>query len=528
MRKFLARLFLAASVFVLNATALVSAQTSATPVPTAAPAASKPSVAAAASSVKLSGNVRAFYFSRSNAVSCDTVPHNGAPGATAGSSGNQCNATAFNLGGKLHGDYQFGKTPWTLGASFFGADPFGANGSNAGFNPRVDNSLPGIPISVLGEAYLQYKNKYVIGQMGREIINTPWAGPSDSRIVPSSFQGVWVSGNVSPSVTVAAYYMGRFHPRTGSGFYNWTLLTSCDQMTPVQYFDPTTGAAKTPIAGADPCASPKSQSATKGFAMFQVSKKFNPTWSANLYQYQIYDIVNITHIDTKYNFLPKASTNPFVAAQYIAESDTGRALVGTIHAHMLGLQYGMSLGKNIDFAASFNQSPQVAYVTSPASCASVPGGIFGGVAATKSVAGGPILCYGGGIASPYSDSYATDPLYTTSISQGLADVHKPGTGIKAALTVQSNDHKWKGIFSGAQYYYQLPTSAVSLANANDFRKELDIDIQYFFGAVDPKKPYRGLSLRHRYADRFTNSGPGASALFNPEFTYNRTQLEWTF
>jgi hypothetical protein len=511
----MARLLLSASALVLSATALASAQTSPAPTPTANP-------------VKLSGNVRAFYFTRSNAVNCDTVPHHGAPGATAGSSGIQCNAAAFNLGGKLHGDYQLGKTPWALGASFFGADPFGANGNNAGFNPRVDNSLPGIPISVLGEAYLQYKNKFMSGQIGREIINTPWAGPSDSRIVPSSFQGAWVSGNVSPSVTVAAYYMGRFHPRTGSGFYNWTLLTSCEQQTPVQYFDPTTGAAKTPIAGADPCASPKAQQATKGFAMLQVTKKFNPTWVANLYQYQVYDIVNITHIDTKYNFMPKASTNPFVAAQYVAESDTGKALVGTIHAHIFGLQYGMSLGKNIDFVASFNQSPQVAYRTTPANCASIPGGVFGGVAATKSVAGNPILCYGGGVASPYSDSYATDPLYTTSISQGMADVHKPGSGMKAAFTVQSDNHKWKGVFSGAQYYYALPTGVVSIANAVDTRKELNIDVQYFFAAVDPKKPYHGLSIRHRYADRSTYFGAGITPTSNPDFKYNRTQLEWTF
>ncbi|MDQ6931377.1 MAG: OprD family outer membrane porin [Candidatus Eremiobacteraeota bacterium] len=541
MRNFLARLLLGASVFVLSATAVVSAQTSATPAPAAAPT----STPAAGNPIKLSGNLRAFYFTRSNAVNCDSIVPTLLPKPSAGTTGIPCNATAFNSGGKIHADYQFGKTPFSLGASYFGAEPFGANGRNPGFNPRIDNSVPGYEISLLGEAYLQYKNKFVTGQVGREVINTPWANASDSRITPVSFQGAWISGNVSPTVTLGAYYMGRFRSRTTSAFYNSTLLTSCNQQTPIAgYFQPSPPAAgSTPLAGADPCANPLARQSSKGFAMFQVTKKFNPTWVANIYQYNVYDVVNITHIDTKYNFLPKAATNPFLAAQYIAESDTGRALAGAIHAHMFGLQYGMSLGHNIDFAAGYNQSPQTVSVAAPGKCAQIPGGVFGGVAGPQ-VTGypvGTVYCYGGGIASPYTDSYATDPLFTTQISQGMADVHKPGTGLKAALTFQTNDRRFKAIVSGAQYYYGLPVGiapgtpgytsgqiASSQANAVDNRKELNVDVTYFFNKVDPKKTYRGFSLRHRYADRSTFFGAGATATSNPDFKYNRTQLEFTF
>ncbi|MBC5815747.1 MAG: hypothetical protein GIW97_04315, partial [Candidatus Eremiobacteraeota bacterium] len=174
----------------------------------------------------------------------------------------------------------------------------------------------------------------------------------------------------------------------------------------------------------------------------------------------------------------------------------------------------------------FNQSTQTAYATT--NCTSTPGGVFGGVAATKAVIpGAPVLCYGGGIASPYSDSYATDPLYTTSISQGMADVRKPGTGLKAAFTVQTNNKRLKGVFSGAQYYYGLPTT-ISIANAVDLRKELNIDIQYFFSPIVSGKPYHAFSIRHRYADRSTFFGLGATATSTPDFKYNRTQLEWTF
>ncbi len=65
------------------------------------------------------GTIRAFYFTRSNLVQ---------------NAGNP-NRTAFNLGGKLHGEYHFGTTPFTAGATYFGADPLGANGANPRPNP---------------------------------------------------------------------------------------------------------------------------------------------------------------------------------------------------------------------------------------------------------------------------------------------------------------------------------------------------------------------------------------------------------
>ena len=520
MRNFIARLCFSASVLLLSGTAVVSAQTSATPTPAAAP------VAPAANPVKLSGNLRAFYFTRTNSAPCSVTLNK-----------NQCNAAAFNLGGKIHGDYQFAKTPWSLGASFFGAEPFNGNGTSPGFNPRIDNSLPGNEIAVLGEGYLQYKNKYATGQIGREIINTPWANASDSRMTPSSFQGAWLAGNVSPTLTLAGYYMTRFRARTTSGFYNDTLLTSCHQQNPVLYYP---GGVTQVLAGVDPCVAPSNtyvNRATRGFGMLQVTKKFNPTWVANAYYYNVADVVNIIHLDTKYNFIPKSSTNPYLAAQYIAESDTGRAQIGIVHAHMLGLQYGQSVGKNVDVAFSYNQSPQTLYTTTNCGGPTVASstGVFGGTAG-NAVAGAPagtVYCYGGGIASPYTDSYATDPLFTTSISQGLADVHKPGSGLKAQFTFQTNNKRFKAIISGAQYYYGLPVAfpgapAGNLANAVDNRKELNVDVQYFLNAVDPKKPYHGFSIRQRYVDRFQYFGGGATASSNGDFKYNRTQLEYTF
>ena len=491
-RNLLARLVLSASALVFGSMAIAQAETPATPAPKATPA-------PATNPLKTSGTIRAFYFTRTNRNSNVLGAPQGVP-----------NAAAFSLGGKYHAEYQFAKTPWTVGATYYGATPLGTTGTNPGFNPTVDNTLPGYELSTLGEMYLQYKNKYVEGKTGKMQINTPWAGPSDSRIVPSLFQGTYFQGNFTPTVTAGVMYMARFKSRVTSAFNSNTLLTSCNTINPtgkVPYLGKNVG-----VPG-DPC---NAQQTTKGFLAFYGTKKFaNSGLVANVYNYQIYDIENLLHIDAKYNYAPKSPANPYMAVQYIAENDIGRALLGTIHNHTYGFQVGASLSKNIDGALSYNNMPQTVNITN--NCTSSVGGVFGGVKG-QAVAGSPGFnyCYGGSVASPYSDSYATDPLFTTTISQGLADVHKPGSGIKGALTLQTNNHRWKAIIAQAFYSYGLP-----VAGGTDNRSETNVDVQYFFNAVDPKKPYHGLSIRHRYADRIQTGNPF-------DFKYNRTQLEFTF
>ncbi len=54
-----------------------------------------------------------------------------------------------------------------------------------------------------------------------------------------------------------------------------------------------------------------------------------------------------------------------------------------------------------------------------------------------------------GWASPYTDSYATDQLFTTSISQGVVDRRNAGTSGKIAATWHADDHQLRFIGSFA-------------------------------------------------------------------------------
>jgi hypothetical protein len=178
---FLTRSFMGVSFFVCCAGAIAAAQP--TPAPSPAPTL-KPITGGSPYGFHYSGNARIYWFTRTNRVGT--------------------NASAFNTEAKLHGEYTIPGTPLTIGVSYFGAEPFGANGNNPGFNKKIDNTLPGYSLSLLGEYYLQYKTKWLYGITGREQINTPWANPSDSRLVPVLFKGTELSGSFGYCTTLGA------------------------------------------------------------------------------------------------------------------------------------------------------------------------------------------------------------------------------------------------------------------------------------------------------------------------------------
>lgn len=467
------------------------------------------------------GDLRAFYFGRTNGNTCLTCTPKGSP-----------DATAFNFGGQLHGQVNIPYSPWVLGATYFGAYPFGANWPgalhNIGYNPLVDNTLPGYPISLFGEAYVQYKTPGTFGQLGRQVLTqqqSPWANPSDSRMNPVAFQGAQLNGNLTPTLNVGVMYMPRFRARATSAFNANTLLTSCNTAFPTGK-GPINGVPGTFTVPGDPCNKPQH---SQGFLQFSVQASFpHIGLAAQAYQYEVYDITTMTYVNAVWNFNKAARANPYVAGQFLSENSTGNHLVGLIRSNTYGGQFGATIAKNLNLVVGYNGSPALSSVVSAKNCgtASSPkgastSGVFGGVSdtSTPGLPLGLVTCWRGGIASPYTDNYATDPLYTTQISQGLADVHKPGTGSKIALAWQSNNKRLRILASNAWWNYSLPGNVSGTGNG-DSRAEFNFDVQYFFNPVR-SGPYKGFWIRQRYADR--------TQAFTPfEFKYSRTQLEYTF
>nr|MDQ2681442.1 OprD family porin [Candidatus Eremiobacteraeota bacterium] len=216
----------------------------------------------------------------------------------------------------------------------------------------IDNTLPGFELSTLGEAYLQFKTKIVYAKLGNQVINTPWANSSDSRIKPVAFQGIDTNVQFNPNFSVGLTRMTQFEGRTSSSFDKSTLLTSRPAGNP-----------------------PYPIYSTNGFFLANATYKTKQvSLSAN--DYSFLDIGNLLYLEAKGQLAQSSPLKPFVALQYVSERQSGRALVGIINSSTFGGQLGASLGKNIDVAASFDTSPwQTANITA-GSCAAAGTGYF--------------------------------------------------------------------------------------------------------------------------------------------------------
>ncbi len=512
----LARFGMGLAVAVLAVTTLAPAATSATPAKNVV-AQAAPQAKSTPNPFSYKGYVRAYDFTRQNASA-----HTGG-----------VNQQSFNAALNLHGDYKFQDSGFSVGASYLYANPLNGCvtaashlstpcGHNAAPATNPDDTLPGFELNTLYEAYLGYGDKTTNAKLGYQVINTPWANSSDSRLKPVAFLGGDVGYKFNKNWSGDLGYFNGFEDRASSEFFRSTLLT----YTPVDAPGYTSLAAAngaTPLTGVN----------NSGFIYGRVgyTGPKNMPLAANLYYYGVSDIANMLWLDAKYPF--EGKLHPYAALQFGTEKSTGAAQVGLIDSQVFGLQAGFNPLSNVTVSLGYDHIPsKSASVTLPAgvTCSAsntlpsnkgVP--YFVPAAGTPScVAGatpGTATIYYGGWASPYTDSYATDPLFTTSISQGMADRRSFGDAGKLAVTFTSDDKRFMAMVSRALYAYG--NSAVGVSPT----QETDFDTMYYFNKMPKSGPYKGFLVRYRYAER-TQTFTYAGGL--PLFKYNRFQAEYDF
>jgi len=432
-----------------------------------------PRATATAKPISFTGYVRAFSFTRQNATSYPKGI-------------GQINQAAFNAAIKLHAEYGFGTTPWSVGATYVYASPFGANGDDL---RSQDTTLPAIGLATLGEAYLRYKDGYVDARVGNQLFTSPWAGPSDSRVKPAFFQGIDANLALAPGWTVGVSRMIRWESRVSSSFTNTSLLPGT----------------------------------TPGFFLAKSSYAHGAGISANIDYYAFSNYASLVWADGKWYPMPKSPAKFFVAGQFGSEKSAGSALAGIVDNQTVGVQVGASVGP-VDLTLGYNASPWHSKDVAAASCAAAgtASGVLlpaGGTPSCLALGAGTYRIYYGGMASPYTDSYATDPTFTGSISQTMVDRRSAGDAFKIGAAYQTPNRRIKAVLSKAWYDYS------NGAGANADTDETDVDLTYFFNKVG-KGSYHGFQLRHRWAERNIRNTVLYGGL--PSFTYNRTQLEFDF
>ncbi|MBC5808282.1 MAG: OprD family outer membrane porin [Candidatus Eremiobacter antarcticus] len=253
-----------------------------------------------ASKIIYYGNIRSFYHTRSFQKGT--------------------NQYAFSLGGNFHveGDLfqNFG-----AGLTYGSANPLGSQDPNP---KKRDTSLSQFagPVSVLEEAYGQYHTPFVSLRVGRQIIKTPWAHASDSRIIPNAFQGVSASAKASSSLTFFVDRMVRFKSRPSATFDANDLL---------------------------------SNKFTRG-VLAAGAVYSQPRFAAQAWYYDFYDTARMGYVDAIERFQLKSKYHPFVAAQYVAEAGDTHRLSANVNAHGYGVNVGVANDRG-DLSLSYNNVP---------------------------------------------------------------------------------------------------------------------------------------------------------------------------
>jgi len=124
----------------------------------------------------------------------------------------------------------------------------------------------------------------------------------------------------------------------------------------------------------------------------------------------------------------------------------------------------------------------------------------------------------GGVASPYTDTYAADPLFSTSLTQGMVDRRAPGDGFKVSVTYTSPNKRLSVYASRAYYNYGF---------IRGFQQTNETDADALWYATPLRRgAFKGLLLRYRYGARVFENTAVYGGL--PLFKYNRAQLEYDF
>ncbi len=419
----------------------------------------------------VTGQVRAYYFTRNFGGDAPTL-------------------SAFSLGGYINA-HTASLAGFSADVGFYTANSLGAN--NTATNSKdaflhLDSTLMGAgnSINALGQAYLQYEIPHaLLIRAGNQIVNTPWVNSSDSRIIPATFQGIFAQ--VSPYSGWNIY---------GMRMFRWKSRTSEDYTRDNLYY-PATFDGDAMDGGEGGLTSKGNPPASNGLLAFGTSYKRYGI-NAQAWYYDMYQFTNILYGDAQYTLKTGSGIDPFVGAQLNREWESNSLLNSSLGASNIngfvgngvnstawgvigGVGYNLDnafLGKG-ELAASYNE---IVYNA----------GAVGG----------------GAIISPYTAGYATDPLYTTSMTRGLVE-----TGPGHAWRVKWTQHFLgkQFLFSAAYTQFQLQTEG----SANDIYG----DLIYF-----PKGWVKGLSIR----DRVDLAHGDLSSAQGGYFLYNRVMLTYAF
>jgi hypothetical protein len=387
--------------------------------------------------LNVDGNIRSYYYDREFSR---TTTHD---------------QTAFSLGGKINVLTDPFLNGFQVGGTMYFAQPLGLDSKNHAF---VDRSLPGSPITTLGQAFLQYQNTYILGRIGNQEVTTPWLNESDSRMIPSTYQGIKADLTPFQNVTLTGMRLIRFKSRVSRLFTQTNLYNPENLGTPLAALG-----NKTDI----------------GSLAFAAIFKYK-TLHMQIWDYRFYNYSNLAYADVNYEWETKKWLSPLCGAQIAKEWGDGSNVLKSIGlGKTRGSVFGAVLGAEMadgKIAVSYNYLPRHA-------------GAY----------------QNGDIISPYTSGYESDPLYTTSMNAGIIE-KAAGSAVKLTLQYSFFNKQLQLLASYAKY------------NTKPYKPntdESDFDAMY-----SPEGIFKNLSIRYRLGFLNGNPTPGRIAYNRLMLQYN--------
>ena len=271
------------------------------------------------SEAQVHGNVKYYYIQTDKdfATQTDTSAH-------ANSVGGQLSLKTASLYGVSAGVTFMTTNPFLL--------PTNVDTSIIGKDNGVRGGDATNGFSVLGEAYLNYKYAGFDLLLGREVIKTPLANAKEVRMLPSSFEGAFLSYKLNTQSKFGFAYLSRFKQRTSDVFTDM-----------VEH-----------ALGSDTQAVTGYSSGSVSMLDYHYTRERT---SLKVYDYYADDFLNSLYIDMSHT-MSLAKTKLNVSAQYIHQNsignaDTNLAQVGSVTGgNQISVNaYGLKASTNIEDAS---------------------------------------------------------------------------------------------------------------------------------------------------------------------------------
>jgi hypothetical protein len=401
------------------------------------------------------GELRSYYFRRDYGAA--SVP----------------NADAFAVAGLFNYATPQFLDGLSLGASYYTANALGTHDADPA---RIDTTLSGVAnsINALGQAYVQYSGHGALLRVGDQLVATPWAGSSDSRVLPATYEAAYGAFTPVRGLKLEALRILRYRSRTAEGYFRDN-----------NYYPPAwRGDAAYGGLGDLPASAP----GTAGTAAVGAGYRSGGLKATGWY-YDFYGFGHLVYAQVDDTVMRDRKIEPFGGLQVVREwnqsnvfETTGTRLFGQPGTAVSNLTVGGIVGVKV-------------------------GGARLSAAYDRLRPEGAGALGGGALISPYTESFATDPLYTSSMIRGMVELG-PGSSWKVTASGHAFGKRLELAASFAQYHTDF--------NGND--SETYFDVIYRPGGW-----LEGLSLRNRLEIGNGRVNPGRS-----HFLYNRVMLAYAF